>query len=144
MWKGNIMKVNKKTLLLIAGIVWGIAGFNVLRLGVLAYCDYLSFINMLISLLVFAVFQYFIFSPLVRKHTKRILDYNEIRQLFLKFFDLKSFCIMAVMIGGGIYLRSSGLAPDRFIAVFYTGLGTSLFLAGILFLKNYIMQRKKK
>lgn len=144
MWKGNIMKVNKKTLLLIAGIVWGIAGFNVLRLGVLAYCDYLSFVNMLISLLVFAVFQYFIFSPLVRKHTKRILDYNETRQLFLKFFDLKSFCIMAVMIGGGIYLRSSGLAPDRFIAVFYTGLGTSLFLAGILFLKNYIMQRKKK
>ena len=38
---------------------------------------------------------------------------------------------------GGIYLRVSGLAPDRFIAVFYSGLGASLLLAGILFGRNY-------
>mgnify|MGYP000109512024 FL=1 len=44
---------------------------------------------------------------------------------------------MAVMMGGGIYLRVSSLAPDIFIAVFYTGLGASLLLAGILFGKNY-------
>ena len=40
---------------------------------------------------------------------------------------------MAVMMSGGIWLRSSGLAPDRFIAVFYTGLGASLLTAGIRF-----------
>lgn len=34
---------------------------------------------------------------------------------------------------GGIWLRSSGLAPDIFIAVFYTGLGLALALAGVLF-----------
>ena len=34
---------------------------------------------------------------------------------------------------GGIWLRSSGLAPERFIAFFYTGLGASLLLAGLLF-----------
>ena len=44
---------------------------------------------------------------------------------------------MAVMISGGIVLRTSGIAPERFIAVFYTGLGLSLFLAGILFGINY-------
>ena len=37
---------------------------------------------------------------------------------------------MAVMMGGGIWLRYSGLAPDIFIAVFYTGLGCALALAG--------------
>ncbi len=31
--------VKKKTLLLIAGIVWMIAGFNVARLGVLSYMN---------------------------------------------------------------------------------------------------------
>ena len=31
--------VKKKTLLLIAGIVWMIAGFNVARLGVLSYLN---------------------------------------------------------------------------------------------------------
>ena len=30
---------------------------------------------------------------------------------------------MAVMMSGGIWLRSSGIAPERVIAVFYTGLG---------------------
>ena len=32
-----------------------------------------------------------------------------------------------------IGLRSSGLAPERFIAVFYTGLGCALALAGVCF-----------
>lgn len=40
---------------------------------------------------------------------------------------------MAVMMTGGIRLRSSGVAPDRFISFFYTGLGASLLLAGLLF-----------
>ena len=38
---------------------------------------------------------------------------------------------------GGIWLRSSGLTPERFIAFFYTGLGASLLLAGLLFGRNF-------
>ena len=45
---------------------------------------------------------------------------------------------MAVMMSGGIALRSSGLAPERFIAFFYTGLGASLLLAGLLFGCNFV------
>lgn len=132
------MKVNKKTLLLIACIVWGIAGFNVLRIGILSYSGYISLFNITLSVIVFSLFQYFIFGKLVKKHTNRILNYKETKQFFLKFFDVKSFCIMAFMITGGIWLRASGIAPERFIAVFYSGLGASLFLAGILFGKNYL------
>ena len=44
---------------------------------------------------------------------------------------------MAVMMTGGIGLRASGLAPERFIAVFYTGLGASLLLSGLLFGRNF-------
>ena len=70
-----------------------------------------------------------------RQHTitSRIRAYEEELHFFLKFFDVKSFIIMAVMMSGGIWLRSSGIAPDRFIAVFYTGLGASLLTAGIRF-----------
>lgn len=131
------MKVKKRTLLLIACIVWSIAGFNVLRIGIWAYPPYLSIINFLLSIIVFSLFQYFIFGRLVKKHTKRIRNYTDEKLFFLKFFDIKSFIIMAVMMGGGIYLRVSSLAPDIFIAVFYTGLGASLLLAGILLGKNY-------
>lgn len=131
------MKVKRNTLLLLACLVWSAAGFNILRIGLMAYPAYLSVLNFLLSLLVFAVFERFIFGKLVKKHTTRITAYLEERHFFLKFFDGKAFAIMAVMMTGGIGLRVSGLAPERFIAVFYTGLGAALLLAGLLFGRNY-------
>ena len=113
------------------------AGFNILRIGLLAYPAHWSVVNVLLSVLVFGVFQRFIFGKLVHKHTARISGYQEQRHFFLKFFDGKAFAIMAVMMSGGIGLRASGLAPERFIAVFYTGLGAALLLAGLLFGRQY-------
>lgn len=123
--------------MLLACLVWGAAGFNILRIGLAAYPAYRSALNFLLSILVFSVFQIFIFGRLVKKHSARIGAYLEERHFFWKFFDGKSFAIMAVMMTGGIGLRSSGLAPERFIAVFYTGLGASLLLAGLLFGRNF-------
>ena len=130
--------VKKNTLLLLACLVWSAAGFNVLRLGLMAYPAYRGLWNYLLSALVFSVFQILVFDRLVQKHTGRIGAYTEERHFFLKFFDVRSFAIMAVMMTGGIGLRASGLAPERFIAVFYTGLGASLLLAGLLFGTNFI------
>ena len=112
------MKVKRNTLLLLACLVWSAAGFNILRIGLSAYPAYRAVVNYLLSALVFAVFQIFIFGKLVKKHTARISAYEEERHFFLKFFDGKSFAIMAVMMTGGIGLQASGLASERFIAVF--------------------------
>lgn len=131
------MKVKRNTLLLLACLIWSAAGFNILRIGLMAYPAYRAGINYLLSTLVFVVFQVFIFGKLVKKHTARIGAYEEEFHFFLKFFDKKSFAIMAVMMTGGIWLRSSGLAPERFVAFFYTGLGASLLLAGLLFGRNF-------
>lgn len=131
------MKLKRNTLLLLACLIWSAAGFNILRIGLMAYPAYRAGINYLLSALVFVVFQVFIFGKLVKKHTARIGAYEEKFHFFLKFFDKKSFAIMAVMMTGGIWLRSSGLAPERFIAFFYTGLGASLLLAGLLFGRNF-------
>ena len=126
------MKVKKQYLLLLACLVWMIAGGNIVRIGFEVYSEYLTVFNIFLSIIIFAFFQFFIFGRLVKKHTKRIIAYEE-RQWFIKFFDVKSFIIMAIMMTGGIWLRMSGLAPERFIAVFYSGLGVALLLAGILF-----------
>lgn len=125
--------VKKRTLLLLACLVWAAAGFNILRIGLLCYPGYLNLINLLLSAVVFELFRRFIFGRLVHKHTARILAYEQERQFFWRFFDAPSFAIMAVMMSGGIGLRASGLAPRVFIAVFYTGLGAALLLAGLLF-----------
>ena len=127
------MKVKRNTLLLLACLVWCVAGMNILCIGLITYPAHLTVQNILLSIVVFGVFQKFIFGKLVKKHTARINAYLEERQFFLKFFDRRSFIIMAVMMSGGIGLRATGIAPEGFIAVFYTGLGASLLLAGILF-----------
>lgn len=73
------MKVKRNTLLLLACLVWSAAGFNILRIGLIAYPPYRSLLNVLLSVLVFAVFQKFIFGKLVKKHTIRIRSYVEDR-----------------------------------------------------------------
>lgn len=125
--------VKKRTLLAIAGCVWLIAGFNVARLGVLSYMNIeVTFVNILISLAVLCAFG-LMFYKMSMKHTRRIKGYAEPTRPFWNFFDLKAYCIMAFMMGGGIWLRYSGLVPEVFIAVFYTGLGCALAGAGVLF-----------
>lgn len=84
------MKVHRNTLLLLACFVWSAVGFNILRIGVLAYAGCLSAGNILLSAPVFTVFQLFIFGKLVIRHTARITSYEEERHFFLKFLDGKS------------------------------------------------------
>lgn len=136
--RGVFMKVKKINLLAIASLVWLIAGFNILRIGVISYKNHVTVLGIAISIIVFFLFWTKVFHKLVKKHTTRIINYKEEKQLFFKFFDKKSFLIMAFMMTFGIALRVSNLLADVYIAEFYTGLGTALSLAGLLFGVNYI------
>lgn len=138
------MKVKKHHLLFFACVVWMIAGFNVLKIGIESYNEYRTILNYGLTILVFLIFWFMVFYKLTVKHTTRIQGYEEEKQFFYKFFDLKSFFIMAFMISFGIIIRTFHLLPERFIAVFYTGLGAALFLAGVLFGFNYLTVLKRK
>lgn len=118
----------------IAGCVWLLAGVNVARLGILSYgkIAQIGILHILLSIAVFCAFGLMFFKMSI-KHTRRIKGYEEAFRPVWHFFDLRSYIIMAFMMGGGIWLRSSGLVPDVFVAVFYTGLGCALSLAGVLF-----------
>ncbi|MGM9563510.1 MAG: hypothetical protein ACI3VQ_05480 [Faecousia sp.] len=144
MQKRGFLHVKKRTLLAVAGCVWLMAGINVARLGILSYgkLPHIRALHILLSLAVFCAFG-LMFFKMSMKHTKRIKGYEEEFRPVWHFFDLKSYIIMAVMMGGGIWLRASGLAPDVFIAVFYTGLGCALALAGVLFWIMFLLFREK-
>lgn len=113
------------------------AGFNVARLGVLSYAViekrwYLY----VLSAVVFVLFGRMFFK-MSKKHTKRIIGYEEYRP-FWHFFDVKAYLMMACMMSGGIGFRAAGIFLDIFVAFFYSGLGCALALAGVLFAKNYL------
>ena len=138
-----MFRVKKRTLLLIAGIVWLIAGFNVARLGVLSYAAIeKQWYLYLLSIVIFVIFGRMFFR-MSQKHTKRILQYEEY-QPFWKFFDFKAYVIMACMMSGGIGFRAAGVFPDFFVAFFYTGLGCALALAGVVFFIHWMQAGTKQ
>ncbi|MCI8366011.1 MAG: hypothetical protein HFJ66_00190 [Eggerthellaceae bacterium] len=132
------MRVKAKYLLLIAAAVWFAAGVNIARLGLGAALggNAEPWVLILGIPLVFLAF-HAMFSRLVGKHADRIRGYGEENMHVLRFFDVKGYVIMAIMMGGGLGLRAAGLVPEWFVAFFYTGLGIALALAGIGFLVHF-------
>lgn len=134
-------EIPKRALLIIAGIIWMIAGFNVVRLGIISYKSIeMRWYLPVLSVVIFVLFG-MMFFKMTQKHSKRIMNYEEDYRPFWNFFDIKSYIIMAVMMGGGIGLRNAGVFPDVFVAFFYTGLGCALFLAGVCFCIRFIKGR---
>lgn len=131
----RILSVPKNQLLLIAGLVWCVAGAMVTIVGLPLEITLAPSHLVLLPLAgaIFVAFYVFVFSRLVRKHTGRIRARSEERLPVWHFFNASSWAVMAVMMGGGMALRLSHVFPDWFIAFFYSGLGIALFLCGLRF-----------
>ncbi len=140
-----MFKIATEKLLLVAGIVWTIAGANIANIGLTAYRNdwgWVIWALLVGTLIIFVLFHVGIFTKMVGKHSDRIRGYQEGKTFILKFFDKKGYIMMAIMMGGGIALRMSGVVPDWFIAFFYTGLGIALMVAGISFIVRYFKSPK--
>lgn len=131
-------RVSRRTLLLIAGLVWIIAGANILRIGIITWVDDQRewLFKTGEAIVVFLLFFSLIFRRLYNKHTERIGQKAD-RNCPFSFFDVKGWLIMGFMITLGILVRKLHLLPTSFIAVFYTGLSSALILTGILFLVQW-------
>lgn len=135
-----IPRVEKKTLLMIAGLVWGIAGIRVFTLG---SSDVQNNNGNLITTIMFAsivffMFFKFIFSKMSKKHTKRIITSHLDKHCIFSFFDIKSYIIMAFMMSFGIIVRNMEVFNPVYLGTFYIGLGGALLMAGVTFLINAI------
>lgn len=133
------LHVPKNVLMLIAGVVWCLAGAMVCLVGIplLLRLEPVDPILLPLALLIFLAFYLFVFSRLVHKHTHRIRSKSEERLPFWHFFNASSWIVMAVMMVGGMALRLLHVVPDWFIAFFYSGLGIALFIGGLRFLNVF-------
>ena len=131
-------RVDKKTLLLIAGIVWIIAGINILRIGLVTWRDSSQdgLFKVAEAMVVFLLFFVFVFRRLYKKYISRI-DRKEGLRCPFSFFDVKGWVMMVFMITLGILVRRFHWLPIAFIAVFYVGLSLALIITGFLFIRRY-------
>ena len=138
----RLLAVPKDRLILIAGIVWCLAGAMVSLVGLPLELRLAPghLILLPLAVVIFVAFDRFVFEPLVRKHTRRIRSQPEAHLPIWRFFNASSWIVMGVMMGGGMALRLSGVVPDWAIAFFYSGLGLALLLAGGRFVRVFAKQ----
>ena len=118
-----------KSLTLIAGTIWLLAGFNVCRIGVVSWMDLettsvLMVVGSIVTLLLFST----MFVKMLFKNVRRI--------------PVKSYAIMAFMITFGILLRNCPAIPSAFIASFYVGLGSALMVAGTVYISALLCPKE--
>jgi hypothetical protein len=132
----DFIVIPKNRLMLIAGMVWCVAGAMVCAIGLplLWKLGFTQLILYPLACVVFLIFYFLIFSRLVIKHTERIRERPEPRLPFWNFFDTSSYIVMVIMMGGGMWLRLGHIVPNWMIAFFYSGLGIALFSCGVRFL----------
>ena len=125
----QILLVPTKVLLLIAAVVWFLAGTSVATVGLKASKGVWTLGMVGVSLGVFGFFL-MLFLRLSRRNAERITGHPNRLSFVLGFFDANSYMVIAVMVFLSAAIRVSTLVPESIIAAFYCGLGAALVLAG--------------
>ena len=136
--------VRKRTLLLIAGCAWSIAG------GILIFRSlyYLIGVNHHLAMetgigIVFGgLFYILLFARISKKHITRINLIKIDNPCFFSFFNFRSYLLMAIMISGGITLRLSGLVNSEIIYTFFLCMGIPLLVSAWRFFYSYAKNKK--
>jgi hypothetical protein len=141
-YKKLLAKLNpalpKEWLLLVAGGIWTGVGILLLNYAVTWLTHPLTTVTALLGLLgaiLSIAANYFQFSKLAHKNIERILSYNEKACLFA-FQAWKGYVIIAVMVTGGILLRSSAI-PKPALAVVYAAIGGALLQASLHYYSRF-------
>ena len=125
-------KASKRTLFFIAGAVWAIAGFNILK--IFAVMSSLKEVAIILGLIGFTIFFSKVFYKMFNKHSKRIVNMENEEPCLFAFFDKKGYMIMAFMMTMGISLRAFNLISGVPLVVIYLAIGLSLSVSAISFL----------
>jgi hypothetical protein len=131
-WKQLNPAVPREWLLVIAGLMWSGVSLLLLNYALTWLSHPVSGINILLGTLgviISIAANYYQFSKLARKNIDRILALNS-RACLFAFQAWKGYIIIAVMISGGILLRSSVL-PKPYLAVVYAAIGGALLQASL-------------
>ena len=132
--------VDKRILVLIAGLMWCSVGIMLIRFAV-TWLSPMGFrgagIYYAAGFLASMPIHHFGFLKIADKNLNRLLPLTEKRCLF-SFMTWRSYIIVLVMVSMGIMLRHSAL-PKPYLSILYSGIGLALFLSGIRYLRFFTM-----
>ncbi len=125
----------KRWLLLIAALIWTLAGVMLLLKGrsLFLHYHYFFWLRLIIAVTGGILFYILLFSKISFKHTKRIIYLDNDYPCAFSFFDIKSYILMTIMITAGILLRKSGLVAPEYLSVLYLTMGIPLSISAFRF-----------
>ena len=132
--------VDKKILVLLAGIMWCGVGFMLVRFAVTWLSSFhgkgqgLYYAAGFLSAM---VIHHFGFLKIADKNINRLLPLTEKKCLF-SFMTWKSYIIVLIMVSMGIMLRHSSI-PKQYLSILYNGIGLALFLSGIRYFRFFFL-----
>ncbi len=132
-------KVDKKILIMIAGLMWCGVGVMLVLFAeswLALYKGKGLFLFYLSGFLAAMPIHRFGFLKIADKNLNRLIPLTEKKCLF-SFITWKSYLIVIVMIGMGITLRHSPI-PKQYLSVLYNGIGLALFISGITYFRNSV------
>lgn len=115
-----------------SGLLWSIAGVNVLRKGISALLQDHRWWIVLLAIGIGASFLT-MFRSVVNKYTLRIQAMDGERFPFYRFMSAKGYLLIGFMMTLGISVSLIPGMPPAFFASFYTGLGTGLSYGALRF-----------
>jgi hypothetical protein len=136
--------VHKRTLLLIAGCAWSIAGGILISRSLIHLIGVNHYLAMEIGTgIVFgSLFYILLFARISKKHITRIHLIEIDNPCFFSFFNFRSYLLMAIMISGGITLRLSGLVNQEIIYTFFLCMGIPLLVSAWRFFYSFAKNKK--
>jgi hypothetical protein len=132
--------VDKKILVLLAGLMWCGVGIMLVSFAVVwlsAYNGHGRFIFYLSGFLAAMPIHHFGFLKIAGKNLKRLLPITEKRCVF-SFMTWRSYFIVLIMVSMGITLRHSAM-PKQYLSILYNGIGLALFLSGIRYFRFFFL-----
>lgn len=130
--------VDKKFLIALSGIIWSIVGIVLCNMAVGWLSRTISYNTLLLGgsgILLSLLIHHFGFLKLVDRNIERIL-LKKGKVCIFAFQPWKSYLIILIMIGMGIFLRQSSL-PKPYLAVIYIGFGGAMLLSSLRYHRNF-------
>ena len=130
--------VDKKILILLAGLMWCGVGIMLICFAVTwlnRYNGEGKFLFYAAGFLAAMPIHHFGFLKIADKNLNRLLPMKE-KQCVFAFMTWKSYIIVLIMVSMGIGLRHSSI-PKQYLSILYNGIGLALFLSGIRYFRFF-------
>jgi hypothetical protein len=130
-----VLRVSKRYLLLVAALVWTLAGSILLFRGVFTNHVHEPHWSLKIGFCVIGgmLFYRAMFDRISSTHVNRIKGMVVERPIIFSFFNLKSYLMMFSMILLGVTLRLSGWVAPAYLAMVYVTMGIPLLMSSVRF-----------